>query len=297
MESFEQTLVFLHEGGNLWYLLGIVSFYAILEAVLPLTMPSRPVLRRWFVNFSIHIVNSFVAYLVLFGFFGVSVEASAGNVGIGLFNWLNGVPLWAQTISFILVADFLFYWLHRAMHTWRPLWRVHIVHHSDLDVDFSDSFRIHPFQTLFEMALRVGLTLVMGVPLIVLIIYDLAYSLFVFYPHSKVNLPRGLERILRLVVCTSDLHRTHHASAREHTNMNYGDIFSFWDRLFGTYEFIEWDEQRKLTYGLEYFREPKEQSLHRTLLQPFTYNPGKTENAIPAARRNDGLSGSVTPTN
>ncbi len=119
--------------------------------------------------------------------------------------------------------------------------------------------------------MRISVTLLLGVPIIALILYDLLYTLFVFYPHANIKVPRRIERLLRWVIVTSDMHRIHHSVRPEETNSNYSDIFSFWDRMFGTYRFSEWDEQREMRLGLGYFRSQKEQGLFRTLMQPISY--------------------------
>lgn len=258
-------------------LLSVVIFYLLLESLFPLKHYRVPAIPRWTTNLSLHVVNSIISYFLLFNFFGMDLEETATGASFGLFYRIGDTPFWVKLLAFTVVADFVFYWFHRAMHTWRPLWRVHIVHHSDRDVDFTDSFRGHPFQSILEALIRIGIVLLLGVPLLALIIYDFFYTMFVFYPHAKVRLPRAMERKLRTVIVTSDLHRTHHSSKPSETNTNFGDVFSFWDRMFGTYLFKEWDEQEKMQLGLEYFRSDKDQSLWRVLLQPFSYRPAKKQ--------------------
>ena len=216
-----------------------------------------------------------MAYALLFYGLEVGLEERVAAFGVGLFA-LVAAPLWLQFVVFILAADLAFYWPHRFYHDWRPLWRVHVVHHSDKDVDITDSFRIHPFQSLVEIIMRIAVLL--GVPIIVLILYDVVYTLFVFYPHANIKIPRKIERCLRWVIVTSDMHRIHRSARPEETNSNYSDIFSFWDRMFGTYRFSEWDKQDEMTLGLGYFRSDREQGLLRTLMQPISYRPQQDAN-------------------
>lgn len=271
--TFEEILVFLSSQGNLAFTCTVVLSYLLLESFYPLFAHRVSPAPRWLVNVSIHVINSVMAYLVLIYMFDMRLEEEASSLGFGLFSHFSQAPLWLQFVVFTLVADFSFYWLHRAYHTWSPLWRIHVVHHSDVDVDLTDSFRIHPFQSLAEIILRLSITLLLGVPLIVLILYNVIYQVFVFYPHANVRLPRKIERILRLFVVTSDMHRIHHSSSPLETNSNYGDIFPWWDHLFGTFRFLEWDEQEKMELGLEYFRRPEECTLAAVLMQPITYDP------------------------
>jgi sterol desaturase/sphingolipid hydroxylase (fatty acid hydroxylase superfamily) len=257
----------------MYYWAGAVIFYLLLESVLPLKLRSASPVPRWTANVSLFLLNGVLTYFFLYNFMGVDLEVASSQIQSGLFQLIEGVPFWAQLITFVVVSDFTFYWFHRAMHTWRPLWRLHIVHHSDRDVDMTVSFRAHPFQLIVETAIRIGLVILLGVPLLALIILDVFYAFFVFYPHAKVRIPRGIERVLRTVVVTSDMHRLHHSNEQSLTNSNYGDIFSFWDKMFGTYQFMEWEEQEKLTLGLEYFNTDEDQSIFKVLMQPFTYKP------------------------
>ncbi len=271
MSELHSLLTHLSREGNLVFLTATVAAYLVLETLIPLFPNRVPVLRRWYVNVSIHVINSVMAYALLFYAFGVGVEERVSQFGLGLFALMPGLPLWLQFVVFTLLADLAFYWLHRFYHVWRPFWRIHVVHHSDKDVDITDSFRIHPLQSLLEIIMRISVTLLLGVPIIVLIMYDLLYTLFVFYPHANIKVPRKIERRLRWVIVTSDMHRIHHSARPEETNSNYSDIFSFWDRMFGTYRFSEWDEQQEMRLGLGYFRSQKEQGLLRTLMQPISY--------------------------
>lgn len=273
MPGFSELIERLSSDGGLAFLAAVMVFYLLLESVFPVRLPSRPPLPRWATNVSLFLVNGVLTYFLLYNFFGVDLDAAAANVNIGLFQLLTPSPFWVMLLTLAVVSDFTFYWFHRAMHTWRPLWRAHVVHHSDLDVDLTVSFRGHPFQLFMEAGIRMILVILLGIPLSVLIVFDLMYTMFVFYPHAKVNIPRPIERILRTVIVTSDMHRVHHSSKPSETNSNYGDIFSFWDRMFGTYQFKEIDEQAKMTLGLEYFRNPKDGTLWGVLKQPFTYKP------------------------
>lgn len=271
--GFEELVVYLGNYGNLVFVCAVVTAYLLLESIFPLYPHRMPPLPRWTVNVGLHVINSLMAYFILIYLFGMRVEETVAGMEFGLFYWVEGIPFWLQTLVFVLCADLAFYWLHRAMHTWRPLWRAHVVHHSDLDVDITDSFRGHPFQILLEMGMRLLLTFLFGVPLLSLIVYDVLYQVFVFFPHANLRVPPKMDWLIRLVVVTPDMHRVHHSAREEETNSNYSDIFSFWDRMFGTYRFMTPQEQKHMPLGLEYFRSPKERGLIAVLMQPFVYNP------------------------
>lgn len=277
MTELENFLVYLMGDGYLVFMSAVVGSYILLEALLPLFPHRAPLLKRWYVNLSLHLINSITVYALIYNFFGMNLEDEISQSGFGIFHWVGGVPIWLQFLAFAVVADLCSYGMHRFYHNWRPLWRLHVVHHSDLDIDITDSFRFHPFQILIEFSVRLLITLMLGVPLLVLVLFDVLYTLFVFYPHANIKLPRPIEKILRTVIVTSDMHRVHHSSIPADTNSNYGDIFSFWDRLFGSYQFKEWDEQKDMQLGLEYFREKKDQSLISVLMQPFNYQPRRQQ--------------------
>jgi len=270
-------MTFFISNGNFLLAGSIIAAYLLLESLFPLFPHRVAALPRWLVNGSLYIINGIVTYFLLFYLFGFSIEAGVTAFEFGLFYWVQGVPFWLQCVTFFICADLGFYWLHRAMHQWQPLWRVHIVHHSDVDVDITDSFRGHPLQIMLEIALRLAVTLALGVPLLVLITYDVLYKFFVFFPHANLRMPRQLDRVLRLLVVTPDMHRIHHSARSAETNSNYSDIFSFWDRIFGTYRFMDPEEQKKMPLGLEYFREPRDRGLVAVLMQPFNYTPDHSQ--------------------
>ncbi len=277
MADLENFLVFLMGDGYLVFMSAVVGSYVLLEAFIPLFPHRAPLLKRWYVNLSLHLINSITVYALIYNFFGMNLEDEISQSGFGFFPWVGGAPLWVQFVAFAVIADLSSYGMHRGYHNWRPLWRLHVVHHSDLDIDITDSFRFHPFQILIEFSVRLLITLALGVPLLVLVLFDVLYTLFVFYPHANIKLPRRIEKMLRSVIVTSDMHRIHHSSAPAETNSNYGDIFSFWDRIFGSYRFKEWDEQKNMEIGLEYFRAEKDQSLLSVLMQPFSYAPSRQQ--------------------
>ena len=261
---------FLAEPGFPLFAAGSALVYLLLDATLRLYDKPEPELTRWRANFLLYVTNYFVAYSFLF-FFDYRVENEAASSPFGLFATVTGVPFLIQLLAYALLLDFLVYWLHRFSHYWIPLWRLHLVHHSDKDLDFTDSFRFHPLERVLDIPLITISAVLLGVELDVLLAYNLLYTMFVFFPHANMKVNSRVDRWIRLILVTPDMHRIHHMMDMRQTNSNYGDIFSFWDRFFGTYQDIPADEQVSRQLGLEYFRAPKDQGFVGLLLQPFLY--------------------------
>lgn len=262
----------LEQAGSLTPTIYAALLFIVLETSLPMLPTHIALLRRWSVNISLYLLN----FLLLWGvsrLLGWGVAEIGESYRFGLLHWFTELPLWAKLLAVILILDFIAYVSHRLMHSWRPLWRLHLVHHSDVEVDVSTTFRHHPFEYLYAagvVALGVALS---GASLGLLLIYDLARVGVDCFAHANIKVPARLERVLRLLFVTSDMHRVHHAAERERTNSNYGGIFSFWDRLFGTHCRVAARDQLHMTLGLEYFRAARDTSLTATLTQPLRYRP------------------------
>lgn len=254
------------------YLCTITVLFLALDALLPryTKQHAQEESSRWLRNFAFYLVNSSVAYLLLVAF-EFDVEYAATEHQIGLFHHIQVDSLLIQVIAYALLADFLTYWLHRLSHAWRPLWRLHLVHHSDVDLDFSVSFRFHPLERVLDIPIVMLTAVLLGIDLVTILLFNVAYSFFAFFPHSDIKVPPRLDKFLAWFICTPNVHRIHHSNQMEETNSNYGDIFTFWDRLFGTYREASAERHEHITIGLEYFRQPKDQTLLASMLQPFAY--------------------------
>ena len=249
------------------YLALVMIFYMWVDARLGMDQKQLSEIRRWTRNLGLYLTNNIVAFglLVILGF---QVELRVDEFRGGLF---RDFPFIIQLLTYALVFDFFTYWLHRLMHAWQPLWRLHLVHHSDPELDFSDSLRFHPLERLTDIPLIMASAWIVGADLEVLLAYTFFYTLFVFFPHSNVVIPERINSALKLIIVTAEMHRVHHSSVVSQTNSNYGDLFSFWDRLFGTYTQVPQSELRTMQIGLEYFRQDPEQSFLMLLAQPFVY--------------------------
>lgn len=225
-------------------------------------------MMRWLPN-SVFAILLFTTAGLIEPLVGWVVALWNQEVGFGVFNIFK-LPIPIVVIFSILILDMSHYWLHQFMHRNKILWRLHRVHHSDIDVDVSTTFRSHPIEVILSVILiRFGVVMIFGIPLLALVIYDLAKSLLSIFHHCNLNVPKKLTCALNSIFITSDLHRIHHSALQAETDSNFGSIFSFWDRLFKTYHWREIEEHDQIKLGLDYFRSTKDQSIIGLLLQPF----------------------------
>lgn len=184
---------------------------------------------------------------------------------IGLMNFLN-LSNTVKAFSGVIVLDFISYFIHRFIHKSKFLWRFHRVHHSDIDMDSSTSFKFHPLEAVIifpALLIEIGL---MGISFPAIVLYNVIILPVFFILHSNLNYPKWVEKVFSPIFATPEFHRIHHSDEMKYTDSNYGDIFSIWDRLFGTFQKID---PRNLHYGLKEFTDTKTQSFWYMITTPF----------------------------
>jgi len=222
---------------------------------------------RWPSNFGIVVVDALlVRLLVPTAAVGASLYA-AGH-GIGLFHILD-LRLSVAAVLGFLVLDLVIYIQHMVFHHVPWLWRLHRMHHADLDIDVSTGLRFHPFEILISLAIKIAIVMAFGIPPVAVIVFEIVLNATSLFNHSNVSMPPWLDRVVRLVVVTPDMHRVHHSVVRDEHNSNFGFNLPWWDRLFGTYRGQPKAGHDGMTIGLSIFRDPKELRLDRLLTQPF----------------------------
>ena len=256
--------------------LGFALLIFALMAAWELLAPRRPLslgrLRRWPSNFGIVVVDALLVRLILpAAVLGAAVYA-AGN-GIGLFNWLQ-LRLSIGLVLGFLILDLAIYAQHVAFHHVPWLWRLHRMHHADLDIDVSTGLRFHPFEILISLAIKIAVVLAFGIPPVAVFVFEVALNATSLFNHSNVRMPSWLDRALRLIVVTPDMHRVHHSVERPEHNSNFGFNLPWWDRLFRTYRPQPQAGHDGMTIGLSQFRDPGEARLDRLLTQPFREDRG-----------------------
>ncbi len=223
--------------------------------------------QRWFTNLSMVIISS-LCLRVIFPAAAVGAAFWLEERNIGLFNIINVPPIVAGIIAFV-VLDFIVWLEHLVSHKWPILWRIHRMHHADNGFDVTTALRFHPLEIVLSMAWKILIIALLGAPAIAVLIFEIVLNGMAMFNHSNVKLPLKLDKIIRPILVTPDMHRVHHSSDHRETDSNYGFNFSFWDRIFATY-----NDQPKLGHngmeiGLKEFRGPQSSNLLWTLLLPF----------------------------
>ena len=223
--------------------------------------------RRWPANLAIILIDSGVLRW-LFPVLAVGMAELAENRNWGLFHGLNA-PFWLAFVATLLLLDLTIYAQHVAFHKIPLLWRLHRMHHTDLDFDVTTALRFHPLEIVLSMLLKLAMVVLLGTPPVAVMLFEVILNATALFNHGNVRLSRKLDRALRWVLVTPDLHRVHHSIHREETDSNFGFNLPWWDRLFGTYRDQPRDGHVGMTIGLEYFRDWRATRLDGLLLQPF----------------------------
>ena len=222
---------------------------------------------RWPGNLGILAID-IVAVRLLVPTAAVGVALIAGSRGWGLFNVI-GLPAWAAIVIGVIALDLVIYLQHVVFHHVPVLWRLHRMHHADLDIDVTTGVRFHPLEILLSLAIKMAAVLVLGVPALAVLIFEVLLNATSMFNHSNVALPPRLEPIVRWIVVTPQMHQVHHSIERAETDSNFGFNLPWWDRLFGTYRAMPAAGERNVVIGLPIFRDIAELTIVRLLTQPF----------------------------
>lgn len=246
----------------------ILAVMALWEAVAPYR-PKEVVRRpmRWLTNFGLLLTSAALARFTI-GAVMIATAVWAREQGWGLNNLVGLPPILAGLIT-IVVLDCAIYWQHRLMHMIPILWRFHRVHHCDVEFDVTTAVRFHPIEIVASALYKSFFVLLIGADPWAVVIYESMLSGFALFNHGNVHLPKGLDRALRKLIVTPDMHRVHHSSVMMETNSNYGNILSIWDRLFVSYVDHTKTSDHDMQIGLEEFRDKNSQSLLGVLWLPF----------------------------
>ncbi len=252
---------------------GVFIAMAIWESIQPRRKQSIGRGWRWPNNLGVVVLNTLVVRIV-FPTTAVGLALVAEARGWGLFN-LSALPAWVGVVSSVVVLDLAIYLQHVLFHAVPALWRLHRMHHADLDFDVSTGLRFHPIEIGLSMLIKLSVVAALGSPALAVLIFEVLLNATSMFNHGNVRIHAGLDRILRWVVVTPDMHRVHHSILSRETNSNFGFNLPWWDRLFGTYRAQPAAGHEGMTIGIEQFREPRELGLDRILLQPFRGNAGR----------------------
>ncbi len=234
--------------------IGIFVVMAIWELLAPRRVLQQSKAARWLNNIGLVIFNTAILRLA-FPLAAVGMAAEAQLLGWGLFNVIEAPP-WLAVIGSVVLLDAAIYLQHVMFHALPVFWRLHRVHHADLDFDVTTGARFHPIEILLSMAIKFAVILLLGPPLVAVVLFEVILNATAMFNHSNIRLPGPLDRWLRLVIVTPDMHRVHHSHLDFETNSNFGFNLSLWDRLFGTYRAQPVDGHTGMVIGIDTFRDP-----------------------------------------
>ncbi len=251
---------------------GVLALMMFLELIAPKRALSQSRAVRWYANLGIVALNTALLRLV-FPIAGVGLAMLTADRGWGLFNNL-AVPYWLAVGASVAILDLAIYLQHVMVHAVPLLWRLHRMHHADQDIDVTTGARFHPLEIVLSMAIKMAVITALGPPAVAVMIFEVLLNATAMFNHANFRLPLGLDRCLRLLVVTPDMHRVHHSLLVQETNSNFGFNLPWWDRLLGTYRGQPEKGHQGMTIGIDLFRGPGTQHLHRMLAQPFREETG-----------------------
>ena len=243
----------------------------VLMMLWELLAPRRPQAigrrTRWPSNLGIVVVDTLVVRF-LFPTAAVGIALLGESRGWGLLNNL-ALPGWFELVVAIVLLDLAIYFQHVLFHAVPVLWRLHRMHHADLEFDVTTGVRFHPIEIILSMVIKFGTVATLGAPALGVLLFEVLLNATSMFNHGNVHLPVRLDRVLRWGVVTPEMHRVHHSVVPRETNSNFGFNLPWWDRLFGTYRPQPAAGHEAMTIGIEQFRDPRELRLDRMLQQPF----------------------------
>jgi len=266
--SFEEFLLANEKVIRMSFFFGMLIVIALWELAAPKRALTISKSVRWINNIGLVFFNSFVIRL-LFPAAAVGVASLASEQGWGLFNYYD-VPFWLAVAASVIIMDFVVYIQHVMVHAIPVLWRLHRVHHADLDFDVTTGSRFHTIEIILSMLIKFATILLLGPSIVAVVIFEVILNATSMFNHGNISLPKTLDKYLRLILVTPDMHRVHHSVEDDETNSNFGFSLPWWDRLFGTYRDQPRGGHKKMTIGINKLRDPKQVSwLPGMLVLPF----------------------------
>jgi len=253
---------------------GVLVIMTILEMASPMRRLKAGRYPRWLSNLGLVALNS-VALRLLLPLQAVGAALVAADRNWGLFNVLDW-PVWVEGLITIVLLDLAVYSQHVVFHAVPVLWRLHMVHHSDPDIDVTTGLRFHTVEIFLSMGLKIVVVCLLGPPAWAIIVFEVVLNATAVFNHSNIRMPRSVDRILRLIVVTPDMHRVHHSVLPVETNSNFGFNLPWWDRCFGTYTAQPFMGHDRMTIGLTEFQDQRSVSLPRMMFLPFVRQKGNS---------------------
>ncbi len=251
-----EAFVMAHEKTlRMGFFFGMLAVIGLWELIAPRRALTVSKGVRWLNNLGLVFFNSFIARL-LFPAAAVGVAAFAAEQGWGVLHYYQ-VSFWPALVIAIVAMDFIIYLQHVLVHAVPVLWRLHRVHHADLDFDVTTGARFHTLEIILSLLIKFATIVVLGAPVVAVVLFEIILNATAMFNHGNVHLPQGVDRLLRWFVVTPDMHRVHHSVEDDEANSNFGFNLSVWDRLFGTYREQPRGGHTGMTIGIHKYREPK----------------------------------------
>ena len=246
--------------------LGILLAMALWEVAAPRRRREIPRLLRWSNNLAVVVVDTLLVRLA-FPVVAVGLALTAQERGWGLFNNIE-VPGWLAIVASVIILDLVIYLQHVVFHAVPALWRLHRMHHADLEFDVTTALRFHPVEILLSMGIKLLAVAALGPPAVAVLIFEVILNGSAMFNHSNIRLPKKVDAVLRYFIVTPDMHRVHHSVIPRETNSNFGFNLPWWDMLLGTYTAQPSKGHEDMTIGIEQFRTRRDLWLDRMLIQP-----------------------------
>lgn len=252
---------------RLGFFAAILFAIGIWEALAPRRQRSLERIKRWPGNLGVAALNTLMLR-ILFPIAAVGVALLGEEHGWGLLNAFT-FPVWISVAVSVVTLDFAIYLQHILFHAVPLLWRLHRMHHADLDIDVTTGVRFHPIEIALSMCIKLMVVVALGAPALAVLIFEVLLNATSLFNHGNIRIPLPFDRVLRWLVVTPDMHRVHHSWHPDETNSNFGFNLPWWDRLLGTYKDQPRDGHQGMTIGINQFRQPNWERLDRMLIQPF----------------------------
>ena len=252
---------------RLGFFFGVLAIMCTLEVLYPFRQLRMKRSSRWPNNMGIVVLNT-VLLKFIFPITAVGFASFIQVQGWGLFNVIE-LPEVAEVLFAFVLLDFGIYLQHLAFHNIPALWRMHRMHHTDTDFDVTTGARFHPLEIILSMLIKFWMILALGPAPLAVFIFEVVLNATAMFNHSNITLPKGLDRVLRFILVTPDMHRVHHSVIVRETNSNFGFNLPWWDRMFQTYIEAPKDDPKTMPIGIESFRDESEAGIKNLLTQPF----------------------------
>jgi sterol desaturase/sphingolipid hydroxylase (fatty acid hydroxylase superfamily) len=266
--EFEQFVMAHEPAIRMGFFVAVFALVALWERVAPQRRLTVSKALRWSSNLGLVVLNT-VLLRLMFPLAAVGMAAFSAANGWGLLNHFK-VPFWLAVPLAVIAMDFVIWLQHVMVHAVPVLWRLHRVHHADPDYDLTTGARFHPIEIVLSMLIKIATIAVLGPPVLAVLIFEVLLNAAAMFNHGNIRLPAGLDRVLRWVIVTPDMHRVHHSVEEDETNSNFGFNLPWWDRLFGTYRAQPRAGQVGMGIGIHGRTDPREVArLDGMLLMPF----------------------------